>query len=150
MKQVKIFSLAIATTCFTIHTSVNANTTQTIYQDQVALKVSLYLKDDSDIAKKHLCDEFIIKGSAAFWDQDNTKMYCMLSKDTIRYGNGERDPFSLSLPSLPFPITTKFIPKTTHYVPLKKNKASFEKDNFIFECEKISIKVQVPTKPETK
>lgn len=145
MKQIKILSLAIATTCFTMYGSVTSNIKQTDYQDQTALKVSLYLKDDSDITKKHLCDKFIIKGLAAFWDQDNTKMYCMLSKDTIRYGNGERDPFSLSLP---FPITTKFIPKTTHYLPLKNNKASFEKDNFIFECEKITIKVPVTKEQE--
>lgn len=145
MKQIKIFLLAITATCFTIYPSVNSNIKQTDYKDQVALKVSLYLKDDSDIAKKHLCDEFIIKGSDAFWDKDNTKMYCLLSKDTVKYGIGKADPFSLSFSLL---REERFFALTNYYLPLKNNKASFEKDNFIFECEKITIKVPVTKEQE--
>lgn len=80
MKQIKIFPLAIAITYFTIYGSVNSNIKQTNYKDQTALKGSLYLKNDSDIAKKHWCDEFIIKEWDAFWDQGNTKMYCSFPK----------------------------------------------------------------------
>jgi hypothetical protein len=127
-----------------INGSVNEIKKPTVYQDQVALKVALYLKDPSDLTKKYLCNQVVLKSSDnAFWDNGNTDIYILLCPggDLIQHGIGKstRDPFGRS-----FFSDSKFVLETKKYLPLKENKASFEKDNFVFECERITIKVPVP------